>query len=185
MSIEKRLREDAARVSGIQPPADLSSRLRSGLAETKVAAGPGVRRWFKPAMAVLTAAMLVLVLLPGKSLVPVFDHKAGQKETFTDDSRGQKDLGVSCPESEIEYSDKQPHASAPDLEQPPNEEVVGAAPLENLPWGRVGAFTGLAVLTGALWIYEFGRRRQLALALIIPLLTLILGNLWLLRKMIF
>jgi len=185
MDIEKRLREDAARVAGIQLPAELSGLLRSTLTRAKGPAGPGVRHWLKPAIAVLTAAMLALVLLPGKNLVPVFDYKASQEATFTDDSRGQNNLGVSCPESENKYFDKQPNASNPGLEQPPNEKVVGAAPLENLPWGRVGAFTGLAVLTGALWIYEFGRRRQLALALIIPVLTLILGNLWLLRNLLF
>ncbi len=126
-------------------------------------------------MAVLTAAMLTVALLPGPSPVTVMNLPSGAdaspEAALTEDYRGVDDAGVA----------KNNAASQG------NEEangVVLAAPLENPPWERVGAFSGLAALTGVLWICEIGRRR-LALALIVPTLVLILGNLWLLRNLIF
>lgn len=175
MDIEKRLKDDAERIAGIQPPADLRSRLCTSLDGVQARTGHVAHRWLKPAMAVLTAAMLTVALLPGRGPTPVLDLPSGDdaspEAALTEDYRGVDASGVT----------KNTAASQG------NEEangVVLAAPLENPPWGRVGAFSGLAMLTGALWIYEFGRRR-LALALIIPLLTLLLGNLWLLRNIIF
>ena len=176
MDIEKRLSDDAKRIADIQPPANLRSRLCASLEGVKVLTGHVAHRWLKPAMAVLTAAMLTVALLPGRGPTPVLDLPSGAdaspETALTEDYRGVDDAGVA----------KNTAASQG------NEEangVVLAAPLENPPWERVGAFSGLAVLTGVLWIYEFGRRRQLALALIVPTLVLILGNLWLLRNLIF
>lgn len=181
MDIEKRLKDDAARIAGIQPPADLRRRLHASLEGTPVYTGPSSRRWFKPAMAVLTAAMLAVAFLPGRSPTPVLDILSGADAspeaalTETKDLRGEDDNGILVKKDTFDEGD----------ERVINEETDLSAPPGNLPWGRVGAFSGLAVLTGALWFFEFGRRRQLALALIIPVLTLILGNVWLLRNLLF
>jgi hypothetical protein len=163
MSIEKRLKDDAARIAGIQPPADLSRRLRASLG-----AMPSItRRWFKPALAVLTVAMLVVILLPGNvKMSSVFP-------TVTDMSI------TDSPEIVPEYSSGVQH-------EPRSEEkpVPPASPPAAPPWGRAGAFSGLALLAGILWASEYWRR-HMALAVVVPLVVLILGNAWLLRSILF
>ena len=156
MSIEKRLKDDAARIAGIQPPADLSRRLRASLG-----AMPSItRRWFKPALAVLTVAMLVVILLPGNvKMSSVFP-------TVTDMSI------TDSPEIVPEYSSGVQH-------EPRSEEkpVPPASPPAAPPWGRAGAFSGLALL-GILG--PVSTARHMALAVVVPLVVLILGNAWLL-----
>lgn len=165
MNIEKRLNDDAARIAGIQPPADLSRRLRASL--EGVPAKP--RRWFKPALAVLAAAMLVAVLLPGNGKMsevfpPVTDNSiTGTPEILPEYSSGYK--------SESRSEEKL---------VPPASPTPQAAP----PWGRVGAFSGLTLLAGILWATEYWRRKM-ALAVVFPLVVLILGNTWLLRDFLF
>jgi hypothetical protein len=184
MNIENRLKEDAERIAGIQPPADLSCRLRTSLEGVPAQ----TRRWFKPAMAVLTAAMLVVVLLPGNSSVPSNGSLPEALPSANEESK------VNSPEIEQETGtrggevhwglgkDNFYKEPTPAQDPPPQ---ANPAPLKKAPpWGRVGTFSGLTLIAGILWASELWRRR-VALAVVIPLVALILGNSWLLRDIIF
>lgn len=58
MNTHHKLRQDAARYKDLQPPANLREQLKNALA---AAARPvGLRRWFKPAIAVLAASMVLI-----------------------------------------------------------------------------------------------------------------------------
>lgn|SRR5690554_4471111 len=145
MNIEKRLRQDAQRISQMQPPKDLRARLQASLdsvpMETKPIQRP-VRRWFTPAIALLSAAMLLVFvtmtpmisdMIPGNSVLRtgdvLADHVVQEMESGDDRSLSE-----------------QPTTSNP-----------------TLPWGRVGIFVGLALLTGTLCVVELKGRPRILL----------------------
>jgi len=162
MSIEKKLRQDASRLSEIQPPPDLRARLQAGL---EAAAPPGkladqalrpVHRWFVPAVALLAAAMLLVFVigLPGQYT------DFGERLHTLGSPANQKDNWVEAVDSQ------DPGVTSTDYKNPTVRE--GANP--SLPWARIGIFSGLAVITGILCLTELKGRPRL----LVPALTALL-----------
>lgn len=67
MDIEKRLRDDGARIGKIDPPVDLVDRLRLALDTAKPQ--PASRRWLRPGVALTMAATICFLILSGIHLL--------------------------------------------------------------------------------------------------------------------
>lgn len=196
MDIEKRLREDAARVREVKPPEELSHRLRARL--ESAGAGGGARRlWLKPALALLTAAMLAVAFLPADRFTAPMaanpEHFSNEEDKPPVSLSHSEDPLPSADEGQegvrhIEAEDTRSKGVETDTYNQPEDHAVPPAPRTEpakpaMPWLQVGSFSGLALLAGILWFLEF-RERGLALALAAPCLALVLGNLWLLRQLL-
>lgn len=161
MSIEKRLKEDAARFSKLQPPANLRPRLQAELEALPpvcrpVQAARPVRKWFAPAIAMLSLVMiLVLVLgIPEPDMFGTNGVRSLDTGTETDLTNGE----MPWQEDNAE-SDRLP---------------LGDARGKNLPWDRIGIFSGLAIITGFLCLKELKGRPKLlvpALAALVLFVT--------------
>lgn len=188
MDIEKRLKEDAARYKNLQPPAHLSNLLKTGL---EGVARPTTGRWFKPAMAVLTAALLAVALLPELGLLPTkyaaTTEGVEPTEDYTEVRAPREGDSVSREDLHTKSAEPQPIESYSDTKKTPAEDktIIATGFASEAPWARIGVFSGLALLGGAFWCREFWRRRRFALALLAPAGALVLGNVWLLRNILF
>lgn len=169
MSIEKRLKNDAARFSELQPPSDLRARLQAGLESVppihlpRQAVRP-VRKWFAPAVAMLSLLM-VLVFITVPPLTPT---------NFNDD--GTRVLGA---DSEADLA-RLPEDSSKNVtanwQEDSADPTLAALTDKALPWDRIGIFAGLAVVTGFLCAFQLkGRPRVLVPALVVLTLFVIIG----------
>lgn len=161
MSIEKRLKYDAARFSELQPPEDLRDRLQASLdavppMHIPVQSSRRVHRWFAPAIGVLTMAMLFVFITaaPLTTAQPPGDESwlmSSENEPDTDDARA---------------------------EDPVDVKTVRATATADVsrPWARIGIFAGLALTTGVLCVTELkGRPKLLVPALAVLALFAVAG----------
>lgn len=163
MSIEKRLKNDAARFSKLQPPADLRSRLQAELEALPPVRRPSqavrpVRKWFAPAIAILSLAMiLVLVVgMPEPDMLRTNGVRSLDTSTEADLTNG---------ETPWQEDNTGPHGL-------PLDGVRG----KDLPWDGIGIFSGLAIITGFLCLKEFkGRPKLLAPVLVALVLFVAVG----------
>ena len=160
MNIESRLRLDAARLSK-NPPPDLRERLQASLESIPSSASPTpaprpVRRWFIPAVAVLTMVMMFTIVsaLPVES-VPFANSQTGVIQG-DNDFFSQNFIGI----------------------DPPHNSSIGVQPQKSFPFAQVSIFSVLALLTGAICVKELkGRPQLLADALgVLGLLVIIALN---------
>lgn len=169
MSIDKRLREDAARLARVQPPADLRARLQASLDAVPPLNIPRkqrpVRKWFMPMVAMLTLVMIIVILPP---LTWTATSPNGPAFLAGDQSNADEAI---APSAENNTTRGPVSNSDQELENPldsrdsANHDNVAQA-LRDLPRGRIGIFSGLALLTGFLCLVELkGRPRLLIPAL--------------------
>ena len=154
MSIEKRLKQDAARFSTMEPPADLRARLQASLDAVPplyhgVGAPRPVRRWFAPAVAVLTMCMVFVFM----SAMPF-------------------DLGtIEDPPGVMMHGE-----ASEDMVDQPLVSSRNLTDSSSLPLDRIGIFSGLALITGFLCVTELkGRPRLLVPALAALTLFLVIA----------
>jgi len=154
MNIEKRLREDAAKFARMQPPADLRARLQASLDAVPPISLPDrvrrpIRRWFTPAVAMLTLAMVLVFV----SALPQAVNDIDVPSTLTQSQAPETDdLNVDIASDSKEFVRA---SSGPELDHS-----------SSLPVGRIGIFAGLALITGFLCVTELkGHPRLLVPAL--------------------
>lgn len=174
MSIEKRLKNDAARFSELQPPSDLRARLQAGLESVppihlpRHAVRP-VRKWFAPAVAMLSLLMvLVFITVPPLEPTNLLDDNGTRVLSANPGADSEADLARLQ-----EDSFKNATANREDGSAGP---ALAALTDKALPWDRIGIFAGLAVVTGFLCAFQLkGRPRVLVPALVVLTLFVIIG----------
>lgn len=155
MDIHRKLRKDAARYKDVRPPANLREQLKTAL---EGASRPiGIRPWFKPAVAAMAAAM-VLVFAGTLYLEPASDADYSARLAW-----GEQQIEHDAPESrtqpETTLGQNDQHRSRDDAatEQAASKPVAGP-----VAFGLLSLATGV-LLTVGLW----GRRALLPLLMLL------------------